>query len=218
VDRVDQEVLEAGIELDKAPLPEPTEKKARKRKSRGKRVAEQIRKFKDSNDPEERAKMALLQWERSIKGRQAEKARKQNRPQQLVEPRTKNESTEPTEATETKDESTETKIEPTEIKNEPTDIKNAPTEIKNESTEVRAQDFPTEEEFEAWQEASDSLPGSPVTPTDLDVASRASRCASPVPWAQATPSDIASDTTSSSEEGLYWTRRSRASYQKEGNP
>ena len=164
-------------------------------------MAEQIRKFKDSNDPEERAKMALLQWERSIKGRQAEKARKQNRTQQLVEPRTKNESTEPTEPTETKNESTETK----------NAKQTEPTETKKESTEDRAQDSSAEEEFEAWQEASDSLPGSPVTPTD--VASRAARCALPVPWAPVTPSD-----TSSSEEGLYWTRRSRASYQKEGNP
>ena len=51
-------------------------------------MAQQIRNFKDSKDPGERDKLALLRWERSATGRKAEKERKQKRTQQLVEPKT----------------------------------------------------------------------------------------------------------------------------------
>jgi len=76
VDRRDQDVLQAGLELDKAPMPHPKEKK--KRKSRGKRVAQQIRNFKDSKDPGERDKSAMLRWERSATGKKTEKERKRD--------------------------------------------------------------------------------------------------------------------------------------------
>ena len=189
VDRVEQEVLQAGLELNKAPLPHAKEKK-KKRKSRGKRVAQQIRNFKDSNDPEERDKLALLRWDRSTKGGKAEKKRKKNRTQQLAEPKT--------EPTESKTKST------TEVKMEP---KTEPTETKNESTEDRAQDPQAEQDAKSESSHSTMFPGSPVSEVASGSAALPGPSALPVSWAPGI------DTDTSSDEGLTWTRRAEASYE-----
>ena len=186
VDRVEQEVLQAGLELTKAPLPHSKEKK-KKRKSRGKRVADQIRKFKDSNDPAERQKLEFLRWERSTKGGKAERKRPLwDSTRQLAEPKTepKNESTtknktEPkTESTESNESTTTNKTEP---KTESTEPKNEHefTETKNESTEDRVQDPQAERDAKSEPAHSESLPGSPVA----EVASGSARLSAPwAPW------------------------------------
>jgi hypothetical protein len=209
VERRDQDALQAGFELNKAPMPHPKEKKKKKRKSRGKRVAQQIRNFKDSKDPEERDKLALLRWERSATGRKAEKERKQNRTQQLVEPKTeptesKTESTtesktepktEPTELVEPKTEPTESTTESkTEPKTEPTELVEPKTEPTESTTESKTE---TKAEQDATSESSDSpmFPGSPVS----EVASGSA----PGAWAPDSDTDTSSSWPDTDTEGLF---------------
>jgi hypothetical protein len=192
VDRLDQDVLQAGLELDKAPMPHPKEKKKKKRKSRGKRVAQQIRNFKDSKDPEESDKLALLRWERSATGKKAEKKRKQNRTQQLVEPKT--------EPTESKTESTtESKTEP---KTEPTELVEPKTEPTESTTESKTE---TKAEQDATSESSDSpmFPGSPVSEVASGSASLPAPSALPVAWAPDSDTDTSSSWPDTDTEGLF---------------
>jgi len=159
-------------------------------------VAQQIRNFKDSKDPGERDKLALLRWERSATGKKTEKERKQNRTQQLVEPKT--------EPTESKTESTtESKTEP---KTEPTELVEPKTEPTESTTESKTE---TKAEQDATSESSDSpmFPGSPVSEVASGSAALPGPSALPVSWAPGI------DTDTSSDEGLTWTMRAKASYE-----
>ena len=215
VDRVEQEVLQAGLELDKAPLPHSKEKK-KKCKSRGKRVAQQIRNFKESNDPKERDKLALLRWDRNPEGGKAEKKRKKNRTQQLAETELLQQAQEKrSEPTEAKPELLQQYLRFYKLKTESnteveTEPKTEPTETKNESTEdAKSEPSDSQAEQDAKSESADSttFPGSPVSEVASGSAALPGPSALPVSWAPGI------DTDTSSDEGLTWTRRAKASYE-----